>query len=174
MTDASGLEGSYSSGTLFQNVDDNSVEAEGWFGGCPKGVARKRTRPINELVSDSSESSISDATAIRWYEAFQSRVASSRPTLRSSNSGNHLLDIPHALRKQFIDTTVTPRGGDLQDGTDVPSCPGRYLHVHDGVATLASLFDLHVDASLGGTTWTFLKIFRFHICITWTACLCLP
>ena len=101
MTDASGLQGSYFSCTLddvlmevqFQDVDDFSQEPEGWFGACPKGVARKRPRPIDELVSDSSESSISDATAIRWYEAFQSRVASSRPTLRSSNIWNHLLDL---------------------------------------------------------------------------------
>ena len=108
MTDASGLPGSYFSSTLddvlmevqFSTMlDDFSEEPEGWFGACPKGVARKRPRPIDEPVSDSSEGGIPDAAAIRWYEAFQSRVASSRATLSLIKHLESFAGPPHALRK---------------------------------------------------------------------------
>ena len=41
---------------------------------------------------------------------------------------NHMLDQPK-------NTTVPPRGGAMQDDTDVPCRPGRYLHFHGVVAT---------------------------------------
>ena len=55
-----------------------------WFDVRPKGVGRRRPRPIHELFSESSETSCtSDATTARWYEAFESRVTASQPARRS-------------------------------------------------------------------------------------------
>ena len=53
-----------------------SYSEEVWFDVRPKAVGKKRPCTIDELCSESSESSSAlDAMRARWYEAFQTRVA---------------------------------------------------------------------------------------------------
>ena len=57
---------------------------EWWFDDHPKGVGKRRPRPIDELFSESSESSSTlHTTTTRWYEAFETRVAPSQSTRQS-------------------------------------------------------------------------------------------
>ena len=61
-----------------------SGSEEWWFDVRPKGVGKKRRCTIDELCSESSESSSApDATVARWYEAFETRVTASQSTHRS-------------------------------------------------------------------------------------------
>ena len=49
---------------------------EVWFDVRPKAVGKKRPCPVDELCSESSESSSAlDALTATWYEAFETRVA---------------------------------------------------------------------------------------------------
>ena len=61
-----------------------SESEEVWFDVRPNAVGKKRPCPIDELCSESSESSSAlDATMARWYEAFEKRVTASQSTHRS-------------------------------------------------------------------------------------------
>ena len=55
-----------------------------WFDVRPKAVGKKNPCPVDELCSESSESSSAPAaTLARWYEAFETRVTASQSTHRS-------------------------------------------------------------------------------------------
>ena len=57
---------------------------EWWFDVRPKFVGKRRPRPIDELLSESSEStSTSDATTARWCEASETRAAASQSNRQS-------------------------------------------------------------------------------------------
>ena len=53
-----------------------SESEDRWFDVRPKGVGKKRPGPIDDLCSESCESSsATGATMARWYEAFETRAA---------------------------------------------------------------------------------------------------
>ena len=61
-----------------------SESEEWWFDVRRKAVGKKRPCPVDELCSESSESSSAlDAMTARWYEAFETRVTASQSTHRS-------------------------------------------------------------------------------------------
>ena len=64
-------------------MSDESESEEFWFEVRPTGVGRKQPRAFDAICSVSSDSSSSpDATSARWYETFETRVASSQSTPR--------------------------------------------------------------------------------------------
>ena len=72
---------------LSPSMPSESDTEEWWFHVRPKGVGNRRLRPIGELFSESSKSSMtSDATTARWYEAFMTRGDASQFTRQSERS----------------------------------------------------------------------------------------
>ena len=70
-------------------MSGESESEEWWFDVRPKGVGKKRPRPIDEPCSESSDSSSpADATSARCYATFAANVASSRSARRPECSSS--------------------------------------------------------------------------------------
>ena len=84
-----------------------SESEEVWFDVRPKAVGKRNPCPIDELCSESSESSSApDATMARWYEAFEKRVTASQSTHRSEwSSSSETKTREKGSRRSSVDQT---------------------------------------------------------------------